>query len=149
MTAVGLLHPGEVGATVGAALWGRGVGVLWASAGRSAATAERAEEAGLEDVGDVGEVCRRSEIVLSICPPHAAVEVARAASGFTGVYVDANAIAPGTARTRSAAVPFVQPAYAAFSADAEPEARSMDAHDLHIGFHEAAAQVFRRTAEDS
>ena len=72
--------------------------MLWASAGRSAATAERAQAAGLEDVGDVGELCSRCDVLLSICPPHAAVEVARAAGGFTGLYVDANAIAPDTAR---------------------------------------------------
>ena len=30
------------------------------------------EAAGLEDAGDVEEVCRRCEILLSICPPHAA-----------------------------------------------------------------------------
>src|SRR5262249_18811856 len=58
----------------------------------------RAQAAGLEDAGEIGEVCRRSEILLSICPPHAALEVARATSGFTGIYVDANAIAPDTAR---------------------------------------------------
>jgi 3-hydroxyisobutyrate dehydrogenase-like beta-hydroxyacid dehydrogenase len=88
-----------MGAAVGGALRSGGQTVLWASAGRSAATAERAREAGLEDVGDVAELCRRSEIVLSVCPPHAAVDVARAAAGFTGTYVDANAIAPETART--------------------------------------------------
>jgi 3-hydroxyisobutyrate dehydrogenase-like beta-hydroxyacid dehydrogenase len=99
MTVVGLLHPGEMGAAVGAALRERGETVLWASAGRSAATAERARAAGLEDAGDVAELCRRCEILLSICPPHAAVDVARAANGFTGIYVDANAIAPETART--------------------------------------------------
>ena len=98
MTVVGVLHPGEMGAVVAGALRGRGETVLWASAGRSAATAERAEAAGLEDAGDIAEVCRRCEILLSICPPHAALEVARAASAFTGIYVDANAIAPGTAR---------------------------------------------------
>ena len=98
MTVVGVLHPGEMGAVVAGALRERGETVLWASAGRSAATAERAEAAGLEDAGDIAEVCRRCEILLSICPPHAAVEVARAASGFTGIYVDANAIAPDTAR---------------------------------------------------
>ncbi len=95
---VGVLHPGEMGAVVAGALRGRGETVLWASAGRSAATAERADAAGLEDAGDVAEVCRRCEILLSICPPHAALEVARAASAFTGIYVDANAIASGTAR---------------------------------------------------
>jgi 3-hydroxyisobutyrate dehydrogenase-like beta-hydroxyacid dehydrogenase len=35
--------------------------------------------------------------VLSICPPHAALDVARELSGFEGRYVDANAIAPATA----------------------------------------------------
>jgi 3-hydroxyisobutyrate dehydrogenase-like beta-hydroxyacid dehydrogenase len=98
VTVVGVLHPGEMGAAVAGALTGRGETVLWASAGRSAATAERARAAGLEDVGEVAEVCRRSEILLSICPPHAALDVARASSGFTGIYVDANAIAPDTAR---------------------------------------------------
>lgn len=98
MTDVGVLHPGEMGAAVAGALSERGETVLWASAGRSAATAERAQAAGLEDAGDIGEVCRRCEILLSICPPHAALDVARAASGFTGIYVDANAIAPDTAR---------------------------------------------------
>jgi 3-hydroxyisobutyrate dehydrogenase-like beta-hydroxyacid dehydrogenase len=98
VTVVGVLHPGDMGAAVAGALRKRGETVLWASAGRSAATAERAEAARLEDAGDIAEVCRRCEILLSICPPHAAVEVARAANGFSGIYVDANAIAPGTAR---------------------------------------------------
>ena len=96
---VGLLHPGEMGAALGAALRERGETVLWASAGRSPATAERAESAGLEDAGDVAELCRRCEILLSVCPPHAALDVAREALGFTGLYVDANAISPETART--------------------------------------------------
>jgi len=98
VTVVGLLHPGEMGAAVGGALTGRGIDVLWASAGRSAASAERARAAGLEVAADVQEVCRRCEILLSICPPHAALDVAREATGFTGIYVDANAIAPDTAR---------------------------------------------------
>jgi 3-hydroxyisobutyrate dehydrogenase-like beta-hydroxyacid dehydrogenase len=98
VTVVGVLHPGEMGAAVARALSERGETVLWASAGRSAATAERAEAAGLEDAGEIGEVCRRCDILLSICPPHAAIDVARAARGFTGIYVDANAIAPDTAR---------------------------------------------------
>jgi 3-hydroxyisobutyrate dehydrogenase-like beta-hydroxyacid dehydrogenase len=98
VTIVGLLHPGEMGAAIGAALQARGERVLWASAARSAATAERAERAGLEDAGDVADLCLRCEIVLSVCPPHAAVDVSRAADGFKGIYVDANAISPQTAR---------------------------------------------------
>jgi 3-hydroxyisobutyrate dehydrogenase-like beta-hydroxyacid dehydrogenase len=96
---VGLLHPGEMGSAVGATLASRGETVIWASAGRSAATAERAQSAGLEDVGSVEELCRRSDVILSVCPPHAAVEVAEAARGFPGIYVDANAVSPGTARS--------------------------------------------------
>jgi 3-hydroxyisobutyrate dehydrogenase-like beta-hydroxyacid dehydrogenase len=93
---VGLLHPGEMGAAVGAVLRGQGTRVVWASDGRSEETRARAEAAGLEDVGSVGEVAR-SDVVFSICPPHAALEVARSLEGFGGIYVDANAVSPATA----------------------------------------------------
>jgi 3-hydroxyisobutyrate dehydrogenase-like beta-hydroxyacid dehydrogenase len=73
------------------------VPVLWASDGRSAETAQRAEDAGLEDAGTVDELARTSDVILSVCPPHAALDVARSVTGFTGVYVDANAISPATA----------------------------------------------------
>jgi 3-hydroxyisobutyrate dehydrogenase-like beta-hydroxyacid dehydrogenase len=96
VTVIGVVHPGEMGAAVAGSL--REHTVLWVSAGRSVATAERARAAELEDAGDIGELCARCEILLSICPPHAAIDVARAASGFTGIYVDANAIAPDTSR---------------------------------------------------
>ena len=94
---VGLLHPGEMGAAVGAVLRAQGHRVVWASEGRSAETRARAEAAGLEDVGSPAEVAR-SEVVFSICPPHAALEVADAAHAFQGIYVDANAISPELAR---------------------------------------------------
>ncbi|HEY6150527.1 MAG TPA: DUF1932 domain-containing protein [Gaiellaceae bacterium] len=96
--AVGLLHPGEMGAAVGEDLLSAGHHVVWASAGRSAETRERAGLAGLEDVGTVEEVVRRSQLILSICPPHAALDVARSVAGFDGIYVDANAVSPSTAR---------------------------------------------------
>ena len=92
---VGLLHPGEMGAAVGAVLRGQGHRVLWASDGRSAETRARADEAGLEDVGSVSQVAE-ADVVFSVCPPHAALEVARSAR-FSGVYVDANAVSPATA----------------------------------------------------
>jgi 3-hydroxyisobutyrate dehydrogenase-like beta-hydroxyacid dehydrogenase len=94
---IGLLHPGEMGASVGGALVGRGHEVLWASEGRSPDTAQRAAERGLTDAGDVAGVLQASEILLSICPPHAALDVARTCAGFDGVFVDANAVAPQTA----------------------------------------------------
>jgi 3-hydroxyisobutyrate dehydrogenase-like beta-hydroxyacid dehydrogenase len=96
--AVGLLHPGEMGAAVGEDLLSVGHHVVWASAGRSPETRERAELAGLEDVGTVEGVVRRSEVILSICPPHVALEVARSVARFDGIYVDANAVSPATAR---------------------------------------------------
>jgi 3-hydroxyisobutyrate dehydrogenase-like beta-hydroxyacid dehydrogenase len=95
---VGLLNPGEMGAAVGQCLTGRGHTVLWASDGRSERTAERAKAAGLDDAGTAGELAAQASVILSVCPPHAALDVAWAVHGFTGVYVDANAIAPGTAR---------------------------------------------------
>jgi 3-hydroxyisobutyrate dehydrogenase-like beta-hydroxyacid dehydrogenase len=88
-----------MGAALGAALRAKGESVLWASSGRSAATAERAAEADLEDVGTVEELARRSEVIFALCPPAAAVEVARSVPRFAGIYVDANAVSPATART--------------------------------------------------
>ena len=101
---IGLLHPGEMGAALGAVLRGRALPVLWASEGRSVETARRAEEAGLEDAGSREELMRRSDVLLSVCPPHAALEVARSVSGFDGIYVDANAVSPATARAVADAV---------------------------------------------
>jgi 3-hydroxyisobutyrate dehydrogenase-like beta-hydroxyacid dehydrogenase len=95
---VGLLHPGEMGSALGAALVGRGHRVLWSSEGRSEETRVRAREAGLEDAHSLGELLARSDIVLCVCPPHAARDVASSVGGFTGLYVDANAVAPDTAR---------------------------------------------------
>jgi 3-hydroxyisobutyrate dehydrogenase-like beta-hydroxyacid dehydrogenase len=64
---IGLLHPGEMGAAIGEALRASGQTVLWASAGRGAVTAERADGAGLEDVGSIEELSRRSDVILSVC----------------------------------------------------------------------------------
>ncbi len=100
MSTLGLLHPGEMGSSVGAAARTAGARVLWASAGRSELTRKRATEGGLEDVSDLAALAGESEIVLSICPPHAACELAMAVvrTGFRGLYVDANAISPARAR---------------------------------------------------
>ena len=93
---VGLLHPGEMGASVGRALQANRHEVLWASEGRSEATRARAEA--FRDVGSVSALAESAELILSICPPHAALDVARGVSGFDGVYVDANAISPMRAK---------------------------------------------------
>jgi 3-hydroxyisobutyrate dehydrogenase-like beta-hydroxyacid dehydrogenase len=93
---VGLLHPGEMGAALGAALRSRNHDVLWASERRSVETARRA--ASFEDVGSPVELARRADVILSVCPPHTALDVAESVAGFDGLYVDANAVAPQTAR---------------------------------------------------
>ncbi|MET9912445.1 DUF1932 domain-containing protein [Streptomyces sp. NPDC006476] len=103
---IGVLHPGGLGAAVGAALRTAGHEVLWCPEGRSEVTARRADAAGLTPVDSLGELTRRCQVILSVCPPHAAAEVGAALDGFTGVYVEANAVAPHTvqdiARVRQA-----------------------------------------------
>jgi 3-hydroxyisobutyrate dehydrogenase-like beta-hydroxyacid dehydrogenase len=106
MPTVGLLHPGEMGASIGAALRRAGVEVVWVSAGRGPATRRRAQAADLTDAGTLPALVARSQVVVSVCPPHAAAEVAGmvAALGFGGIYVDANAVAPTTTRALGAVV---------------------------------------------
>ena len=62
---IGVLHPGEMGAAVAAVLRGQGRRVVWASPGRSVETRERAEAAGLDDVGTAAEVARSGVIFRS------------------------------------------------------------------------------------
>ncbi len=95
-----VLHPGEMGVSVGAALVAAGHRVFWLPEGRSAATRERAERAGLLRCGSLGELADTVGGILSVCPPAAAETVAGQvhAAGFTGIYVDANAVSPASAR---------------------------------------------------
>ena len=99
-TTIGILHPGAMGAAIGASARQAGARVLWVSEGRSTQTAARAEEAGLVDVHWLNGLVNQSRIVVSVCPPHAAEEMAKevALVGYEGLYVDANAIAPASAR---------------------------------------------------
>jgi len=95
-----ILNPGEMGAAVGRVLRDAGARVLWSSAGRSDATRKRAAEAGLEDARTLEAALGAAEVVLSVAPPHAALEVARsvAANRFGGAFVDCNAVSPDTTR---------------------------------------------------
>ncbi|HEU5086672.1 MAG TPA: NAD(P)-binding domain-containing protein, partial [Roseiflexaceae bacterium] len=103
---VGLLHPGQMGVSIGAAAQRGGNTVWWASDGRGAATRTRAEQAGLRDAGSLAQLCATCDVILSVCPPHAAEDVARqvAETSFGGLYVDANAIEPQRARQIGAIV---------------------------------------------
>ena len=98
-TTIGFLHPGAMGVTLAANATGPGAGPrLWSGDGRSGATRERAEAAGLVDAGRLADLCARCDLIVSICPPAAAVAVARsvADAGFAGRYIDANAVSPAT-----------------------------------------------------
>ena len=96
---IALLHPGNMGATIGAAAATSGARVIWVSDQRSQATQERAHRAHLVDVKNLIDAVRESEVILSVCPPDAALGLARkvAEHNFKGIYVDANAISRATA----------------------------------------------------
>jgi hypothetical protein len=91
MTTVGLLHPGAMGATLARGI--AGAEVLWCPDGRSGATRRRAEAAGLTPFALDG-LLAAADMVISICPPAFAEDVARSAGGFGGTFVDANAVSP-------------------------------------------------------
>jgi 3-hydroxyisobutyrate dehydrogenase-like beta-hydroxyacid dehydrogenase len=96
---IALLHPGNMGATIGAAAATSGARVIWASENRSEASRQRANNAGLIEVATLTDAANQSDLILSVCPPHAALEVARkvAERRFRGIYVDANAVSRATA----------------------------------------------------
>jgi len=99
-----LLNPGNMGATIGASV--NGPRVLWVSDGRSEGTRQRAQKAKLVEVETLAEAVGESDAVLSVCPPHAAEEVAQSVAGlgFAGLYVDANAVSRATAERVGQAV---------------------------------------------
>ncbi len=94
---IGLLHPGAMGAAVGSLVAGE---VIWAGEGRSAQTTARASDAGFRDTGTLAALAAEADGIISLCPPAAAYDLAEHVYdlGFDGIYVDANAVAPATAR---------------------------------------------------
>jgi 3-hydroxyisobutyrate dehydrogenase-like beta-hydroxyacid dehydrogenase len=93
---IGILHPGAMGISVAASALQSGHQVCYASEGRSEATRARASEHHLHDLATLTELCQRCAIIISVCPPHAAEDVAQQVieHGFNGLYLDANAISP-------------------------------------------------------
>lgn len=96
MSKIGILHPGEMGISVAASAIHSGHKVYWVSQDRSEKTRARAEKYRLTEVNSLPQLCDVCQIVLSICPPHAAEGVAQSVieADFKGLYLDANAIAP-------------------------------------------------------
>jgi 3-hydroxyisobutyrate dehydrogenase-like beta-hydroxyacid dehydrogenase len=82
-----------MGAAIGALLVEQGHSVLWLPQGRSEETARRAAASGLTPVEDLAD----AEVILLVCPPHAALDVARSLPETSALVIDANAVSPMTA----------------------------------------------------
>jgi 3-hydroxyisobutyrate dehydrogenase-like beta-hydroxyacid dehydrogenase len=93
-----------MGAGIGATLVRAGHRVSWASSGRGTSSARRAAAAGLVDAHSVEAMAQSCDLIISVCPPSVAEDVAKQVAGFDGTYLDANAIAPSTARHVAAVV---------------------------------------------
>jgi L-threonate 2-dehydrogenase len=100
-TTIAVVAAGGMGAAVGARLSERGARVLTSTAGRSAASVERARAARMQPVSDDEVVA--ADIFLSIVPPNQAAALAARmanrckATGKTPIYIDLNAVNPETA----------------------------------------------------
>jgi len=94
MSKIGILHPGTMGVSIAASAIHNGHEVYWTPQGRSDRTRARAEKHNLIEINSLFEFCQICEYIFSICPPHAAGEVARSVvdAGFKGLYLEANAI---------------------------------------------------------
>jgi 3-hydroxyisobutyrate dehydrogenase-like beta-hydroxyacid dehydrogenase len=105
---VTVIAPGNMGAAIGARLVENGVTVLTSLEGRSAASAQRAKDAGLRAVADA-EITG-ADIILSILPPGDALALAeRLAPVLKGaarkpLYTDCNAVSPKTVEQIAALV---------------------------------------------
>jgi 3-hydroxyisobutyrate dehydrogenase-like beta-hydroxyacid dehydrogenase len=97
---IGILHPGAMGISVAVAAQNGGHTLHWLPQGRSQATRERAERHKLVGAESLEALCQQCALLMSICPPHAAEDVARQVveGGVTGLYLDANAISPARAQ---------------------------------------------------
>lgn len=102
-TTIGILYPGEMGCAIGQLLAENGCHVVTTIQGRSARTKRLCEQSQLTTLRSLSEVVHSSEIILSLVPPAAALEVAQACRGQMAaleepkVFIDANSISPLTA----------------------------------------------------
>ncbi len=97
---VGFLHPGAMGISLAASALNSGYVAHWVSEGRSPETRKRASDHGLVETQTIRELCSECSVIVCVCPPHAAAEVAEEVlrSSYGGVYADVNAISPQQVR---------------------------------------------------
>lgn len=97
---VAVVAQGAMGAGVGGRLAERGLHVITSLAGRSEASAKRAQAAGMIPASD--QECAQADYFLAILPPSEALPLARKMAALIGpsnkkpVYVDCNAVSPPT-----------------------------------------------------
>ncbi|MFC5267461.1 NAD(P)-binding domain-containing protein [Kribbella qitaiheensis] len=103
---IAVFHPGAMGSQLAAQLVAAGHEVHWVPEGRSTASVERAEAAGL--IGTpFAEAVESAEVVLCSCAPQGAVDVAKqvGAAGFAGLYIEANPLSPTSLEEAQAVLP--------------------------------------------
>jgi 3-hydroxyisobutyrate dehydrogenase-like beta-hydroxyacid dehydrogenase len=147
---IGVINPGKMGICVASTIQNSGHDVYWVAEGRSPLSRQRAEEFNLSDAGSLAALCETCAVIVSVCPPHAAEEVAEQvlACAFQGVYLDVNAIAPqrairmGQAMAR-AGIGFVDGGI--IGAPAWKRGKTW----LYLSgeFHDAAEMIYRRIAD--
>jgi 3-hydroxyisobutyrate dehydrogenase-like beta-hydroxyacid dehydrogenase len=108
-----ILHPGQMGISIAAAAQTSDSAVYWLSEGRSDQTRQRAAEHNLQEGRTLPQTAPNMDLIISVCPPHAAETVAQqvAETGFKGLYLDANAISPARARRINQVMTAVQASY--------------------------------------
>jgi 3-hydroxyisobutyrate dehydrogenase-like beta-hydroxyacid dehydrogenase len=100
MSKVGILNPGLMGISIAASIQSAGHDVYWVSTGRSTESRSRAEDNNLNEVETLSDLCNICEIIVCVCPPHGAEDLANEVikAGFDGLYCDGNAISPQKAQ---------------------------------------------------
>jgi 3-hydroxyisobutyrate dehydrogenase-like beta-hydroxyacid dehydrogenase len=99
---IAVIGAGEMGAGIGKRLTERGARVLTSLKGRGAASAARAQAAGMTDVEEA-ELVAQASMILSVVPPGEAIGLAErlkpelARATHAPIYIDCNAVAPETA----------------------------------------------------
>ena len=98
---IGFLHPGAMGISLAVSAQATGHQVFWVAEGRSKETRARAATHNLFKLNSLAEFCETCDIIISVCPPHAAVDVAHQIleCSFSGIYADVNAISPERAKS--------------------------------------------------
>jgi putative dehydrogenase len=100
---IAVIAPGEMGSAVGRRLGEHGARVVTSLAGRSEASAARAQRAGFVAIDGDQRLVDEADVILSIVPPGDAVRLAErlapalARAAGKPIYVDCNAVSPATA----------------------------------------------------